>query len=79
MVAVGGGLGLSMHAPFRIATDRTKMSMPEVRSASLYRTDVQTTIGLFPDVGASFVLSRLDGALGLYLGLTSEQIDGWTA
>ena len=77
---MGGGLGLSMHAPFRIATERTQMSMPEVRRArSAVSLTSQTTIGLFPDVGASFVLSRLDGSIGLYLGLTSERIDGWTA
>lgn len=39
----------------------------------------QTTIGLFPDVGAAFFLSRLDGQIGTYLGLTSESIFGWGA
>ncbi|KAL8291820.1 hypothetical protein RQP46_002078 [Phenoliferia psychrophenolica] len=61
---LGGGLGLSMHAPFRIATESTALAMPE------------TKIGLFPDVGASFFLSRLDGQLGLYLGLTGARIRG---
>ncbi|KAI5287659.1 hypothetical protein KEM54_005840, partial [Ascosphaera aggregata] len=59
---MGGGVGLSVHAPFRIATERTKFAMPE------------TKIGFFPDVGASFFLPRLDGALGTYLALTSETL-----
>lgn len=63
-ITMGGGVGLSVHAPFRIATERTVFAMPE------------TTIGLFPDVGAGFALSRLDGQLGLYLALTSEQLKG---
>lgn len=61
---MGGGVGLSLHAPFRIATENTVFAMPE------------TTIGFFPDVGASFFLPRLDGALGLYLALTSAQLHG---
>lgn len=39
----------------------------------------QTTIGLFPDVGSSFFLCRMDGQLGRYLGLTSEQLKGYQA
>ena len=39
---------------------------------------MQTTIGLFPDVGASFFLSRMDGQLGVYLGLTSDRLTGWS-
>lgn len=53
---------MSVHAPFRIATEKTKFAMPE------------TKIGFFPDVGASFFLSRLDGSLGTYLALTSETL-----
>lgn len=64
-VTMGGGVGLSVHAPFRIATENTLFAMPE------------TTIGLFPDVGANFFLSRLDGQLGAYLGLTSERLSGY--
>lgn len=66
-IAMGGGVGLSVHAPFRIATENTVFAMPE------------TTIGFFPDVGASFFLPRMDGALGTYLALTSEQIKGVNA
>ena len=61
---VGGGVGLSIFAPFRIATERTVFAMPE------------TLIGYFPDVGASYFLPRLDGEIGLYLGLTGAPIKG---
>ncbi|KAI4599824.1 hypothetical protein KJ359_001560 [Pestalotiopsis sp. 9143b] len=61
---MGGGVGLSLHAPFRIATERTVFAMPE------------TTIGFFPDVGASFFLPRLAGSVGTYLALTSERLTG---
>lgn len=61
---MGGGLGLSVHAPFRIATDRTRIAMPE------------TSIGFFPDVGGSFFLPRLEGSIGTYLALTSKQLSG---
>ncbi|KAJ5587443.1 3-hydroxyisobutyryl-CoA hydrolase [Penicillium hispanicum] len=63
-ITMGGGVGLSMHAPFRIATERTVFAMPE------------TTIGFFPDVGGSFFLPRLDGETGTYLALTSERLNG---
>ncbi|KAE9986843.1 hypothetical protein EG328_004562 [Venturia inaequalis] len=63
-ITMGGGVGLSVHAPFRIATENTVFAMPE------------TTIGFFPDVGASFFLPKMDGSLGTYLALTSEQLKG---
>ncbi|KAK3711958.1 3-hydroxyisobutyryl-CoA hydrolase [Vermiconidia calcicola] len=63
-ITMGGGVGLSINAPIRIATENTVFAMPE------------TTIGFFPDVGASFFLPRLDGQLGMYLALTSEQLKG---
>ena len=63
-ITMGGGVGLSVHAPFRIATEKTVFAMPE------------TTIGYFPDVGGSFFLPRLDGQVGTYLALTSEQLKG---
>lgn len=66
-ITMGGGVGLSVHAPFRIATERTLFAMPE------------TTIGFFPEVGASFFLPRMDGFLGTYLGLTSERLKGVNA
>lgn len=63
-ITMGGGVGLSLHAPFRIATENTVFAMPE------------TNIGFFPDVGGSFFLPRMDGQMGLYLALTSEQLKG---
>lgn len=63
-ITMGGGVGLSVHAPFRIATEKTVFAMPE------------TTIGFFPDVGGSFFLSRMDGEVGTYLALTSERLQG---
>ena len=63
-ITMGGGVGLSVHAPFRIATENTVFAMPE------------TAMGFFPDVGASFFLPRMDGELGTYLALTSEQLKG---
>ncbi|KAF9426112.1 hypothetical protein BGZ94_006943 [Podila epigama] len=64
-ITMGGGVGLSVHAPFRIATEKTLFAMPE------------TNIGLFPDVGGSFFLPRLDGETGTYLGLVGSQLKGY--
>ena len=65
-VVMGGGMGLSQGAPggnvFRIVTEHTKMAMPE------------TNIGLFPDVGGGYFLSRCPGSVGEYLALTGEVI-----
>lgn len=66
-ITMGGGVGLSVHAPFRIATENTIFSMPE------------TSIGFFPDVGTSFFLPRLEGYIGTYLALTSSQLNGVNA
>ncbi|CAO3687052.1 unnamed protein product [Rhizopus stolonifer] len=63
-ITMGGGVGLSVHASFRIATENTLFAMPE------------TAIGFFPDVGGSFFLSRMDGQLGVYLGLTGKRLKG---
>ena len=63
-ITMGGGVGLSVHAPFRIATENTIFSMPE------------TSIGFFPDVGGSFFLPRLEGLIGTYLALTSNRLNG---
>ena len=63
-VVMGGGMGLAQGASLRIATDKTKMAMPE------------TMIGLFPDVGGGFFLSRCQSALGEYLGLTGHMLNG---
>lgn len=61
-ITMGGGVGLSVHGKYRIATEKTMFAMPE------------TAIGLFPDVGGSHFLPRLDGKLGLYLGLTGFRL-----
>ncbi len=61
-ITMGGGMGLAQAAALRIVGARTRMAMPEV------------AIGLFPDVGGSFFLSRLPGALGCYLALTGLTI-----
>ncbi len=59
---MGGGMGIAQPAALRIATDRTRMAMPEVG------------IGYFPDVGGSYFLPRLPGFVGFYLGMTGVQI-----
>ncbi|HEV2610112.1 MAG TPA: enoyl-CoA hydratase/isomerase family protein, partial [Noviherbaspirillum sp.] len=64
-IVMGGGMGIAQAGPanrMRIVTERTKMAMPEVN------------IGLFPDVGGSFFLSRTPGRIGVYLGVTGETI-----
>lgn len=61
-VVMGGGMGLSQGAKVRIVTPQTKMAMPE------------TNIGLFPDVGGGYFLSRCPGSVGEYLALTGEVI-----
>ncbi len=64
-VVMGGGMGIAQSGPasrIRIVTERTKMAMAEVN------------IGLFPDVGGSYFLSRCAGQIGAYLGVTGEVI-----
>jgi enoyl-CoA hydratase len=66
-ICMGGGLGISIHGSHRIVTEQAVLAMPE------------TSIGLAPDIGASFFLPRLPGVLGLYLGLTGERVTGGDA
>jgi enoyl-CoA hydratase len=61
-VTMGGGVGLSVYAKHRIATERTLLAMPE------------TAIGLFPDVGMGWVLSRLPGEMGTWMALTGARL-----
>ena len=63
-ITMGGGVGISQPAKYRIATERTKYAMPE------------SGIGLFPDVGGGWYLSRLPGRTGQFLALTGARIDG---
>jgi enoyl-CoA hydratase/carnithine racemase len=63
-VCMGGGIGLTAYGSHRIATENAMFAMPE------------TAIALFPDVGMSFFLPRLPGALGMYLGLTGARLTG---
>ncbi len=63
-ITMGGGVGISQPAKYRVATQNTKFAMPE------------TGIGLFPDVGGGWYLSRLPGRIGPYLAVTGHRIDG---
>ena len=61
-IVMGGGMGISQGATLRVVTERTKMAMPE------------TAIGLFPDVGGGYFLSRCPGHVGEWLALTGDTI-----
>jgi enoyl-CoA hydratase len=63
-ITMGGGVGISQPAKFRVATEHTRLAMPE------------TGIGLFPDVGGGWYLSRLNGRIGQFLALTGARLDG---
>jgi len=61
-ITMGGGVGISMPARFRIATENTTYAMPE------------TGIGLFPDVGGGWYLPRKPGQIGMWLALTGARL-----
>lgn len=61
-IVMGGGMGISQGGSLRLVTERTKMAMPE------------TAIGLFPDVGGGYFLSRCPGHTGEWLALTGDTI-----
>ncbi len=63
-ICMGGGIGVSVHGQMRVSTEAGLFAMPE------------TAIAMFPDVGATFMLPRLPGQLGLYLGLTGARMQG---
>ena len=63
-ITMGGGVGISQPCDFRIATENTRLAMPE------------TGIGLFPDVGGGWYLSRLPGRIGQFMVLTGARLDG---
>jgi len=63
-ITMGGGVGISLPCDFRIATENTRLAMPE------------TGIGLFPDVGGGWYLPRLPGRVGEFMALTGARLDG---
>ena len=63
-ITMGGGVGVSVHGLYRVATERTMFAMPE------------TGIGLLPDVGGTFFLPRLPGEIGAWLVLTGARLRG---
>jgi enoyl-CoA hydratase len=63
-IVMGGGVGVGAHGTVRIVTDTTKLAMPEVG------------IGLIPDVGGTYLLSRAPGRLGLHAALTGAPFTG---
>ena len=63
-ITMGGGVGISQPCDFRIATENTRLAMPE------------TGIGLFPDVGGGWYLPRLPGRIGQFMVLTGARLDG---
>jgi enoyl-CoA hydratase len=63
-ITMGGGVGIGLPCQVRIATENTRLAMPE------------TGIGLFPDVGGGWYLSRLPGRVGQFMALTGARLDG---
>lgn len=63
-ITMGAGVGLAIHGRYRVATEKTLFAMPE------------TMIGLLNESGASYFLPRLEGKLGIYLGLTGHRLRG---
>ncbi|MEC7816146.1 MAG: enoyl-CoA hydratase/isomerase family protein [Pseudomonadota bacterium] len=62
-IIMGGGLGLMAACRYRVVSPNVTLAMPEI------------SIGLFPDVGASWFLNRLPGRLGLFMGLTGARLN----
>lgn len=61
-IVMGGGVGVSVHGSHRVADETAVFAMPE------------TGIGLFPDVGGSYFLSRCQDEIGMYLALTGARL-----
>jgi enoyl-CoA hydratase len=66
-ITMGGGVGISLHGSHPVASERFVFAMPE------------TGIGFFPDIGASHVLNRCPGFIGMYLGLTGDKLSSQDA
>jgi enoyl-CoA hydratase len=66
-ICMGGGIGVSVHGAYRVASEHAMFAMPE------------TAIGFFPDIGASYFLPRLPDAMGMYLALTGARVVGGDA
>lgn len=62
-IVMGGGIGLMAGASHRVVTETSRLAMPEIG------------IGLFPDVGGTWMLARAPGATGRFLALTGASID----
>ena len=63
-ICMGGGIGLSVHGSARVVTEAAMFAMPE------------TGIALFPDIGATYLLPRLRGSIGMYMALTGARLHG---
>ncbi|KFA23089.1 enoyl-CoA hydratase, partial [Xanthomonas vasicola pv. musacearum NCPPB 4384] len=62
-IVMGGGIGLMAGASHRVVTERSRLAMPEI------------SVGLFPDVGGSWLLRRVPQGAGLFLALTGAPLD----
>jgi len=62
-LTMGGGVGVSLHGSHTVASESFVFAMPE------------TSIGFFPDIGSSYLLSRCPGKMGVYLGLTGNRLN----
>ena len=63
-ICMGGGIGVSVYGPYRVATEHASFGMPE------------TAIGFFPDIGGTYFMPRMPGQIGMYLGLSGLRISG---
>ncbi|GJT20568.1 3-hydroxyisobutyryl-CoA hydrolase 1-like protein [Tanacetum coccineum] len=82
-IVMGGGAGASIHGRFRVATDNSYFLKPHSFKVNVFGANIskvfampETALGLFPDVGASYYLSRTPGLFGEYVGLTGARLDG---
>jgi enoyl-CoA hydratase/carnithine racemase len=66
-IVMGGGIGLMAGASHRVVTERSKLAMPEI------------TVGLFPDVGGSWILKNIADRMGLFLALTGAPLSATDA